>query len=374
MSAREPLTVLHFSDSEAFGGTERALLQLAQGLDRARWRSVVYHAGVPGAATLVEKAASAGLRTVAVAPATSAARGVAAIPSLSRAFRRERAVVFHAHQTWSLSCRYAIVAAALARVPVRVASAQLFLEMPPLRAIDAQHALLSACLHRHVAVSRHVASRLRERFGVPDERIAVIPNAVATGAPAPFDEELRRSLGAADGMPLVLTTARLEPQKGLPHLLDAAMMVPDASFVVAGEGPDRAALEARIAALGLAGRVRLLGHRDDVRQLLAVADLFVLPSLNEGLPLSVLEAMGAGVPVVATSAGGTAEIVRDGVTGVLVPPGDAGALADAIRSLLSDRARSTRLAAAGRDLVGREHSASAMAAATARLYEDILAR
>ena len=374
MSDPEPLTVVHFSDSEAFGGTERALLQLAQGLDHARWRSVVYHAEVPGAAMLADGATAGGLRTVAVAAAASPARGVASIPALSRALRRERAVVFHAHQTWSLSCRYAIVAAALARVPVRVASAQLFLELPPLRAIDAQHALLSACLHRHVAVSRHVASRLRERFGVPDERIAVIPNAVATGAPAPFDAALRRSLGAADGTPLVLTTARLEPQKGLPYLLDAATMVPDASFVVAGGGPDRGALEARIAALGLANRVCLLGHRDDVHRLLAVADLFVLPSLNEGLPLSVMEAMAAGVPVIATSAGGTAEIVRDGVTGMLVPPGDAQALADAIRALLTDRARSTRLAAAGRDLVEREHSASAMAAATARLYEEVLAR
>ena len=374
MSAGPPRTVVHFSDSDAFGGTERALLQLVAGLDRARWRPVVFHADVPGAAQLASESAALGARTVAVERGASPLRGVASIPALARALRRERAVVFHAHQTWSLSCRYGIVAAALAHVPARVASAQLFVEMPRLVAVDAQHALLSRCLHRHVAVSRHVAGRLRDRLGVPEARITVIHNAVEARAPEPRDDALRARLDVRDDRALVLTVARLEEQKGITHLLDAAVLLPDVVFAIAGDGPERERLAAKAASLGLSERVRWLGHRDDVPALLAAADLFVLPSLNEGLPLAAMEAMLAGVPIVATDAGGTGEIVRDGVTGLLVPPGDARALSEAIRALLGDRARAARLATAARDLIEREHSAAAMVAATSRLYEELLAR
>jgi glycosyltransferase involved in cell wall biosynthesis len=369
-----PRTVVHFSDSDAFGGTERALLQLVAGLDRARWRPVVFHADTPGAAQLAAETASLGLRAVAMEPGATARRGVASIPALMRALRDERAAVFHAHQTWSLSCRYGIVAAALARVPARVASAQLFVEMPHLRAVDMQHALISRCLHRHVAVSRHVAERLRDRLGVPSAKIFVIPNAVEPRAVVERDERLRAELGAGDGRALVLTVARLDAQKGITYLLDAAALVPGATFAIAGEGPEREVLEAKAASLGISERVRWLGHRADVSSLLAAADLFVLPSLNEGLPLATMEAMLASVPVVATDAGGTREVVHDGVTGLLVRPADPRALADAVGALLRDRAQASRLATAARQLVEREHSAGAMVAAVSRLYDEVLAR
>ena len=374
MSAIQPRTVVHFSDSDAFGGTERALLQLVAGLDRARWRPVVFHANAPGAAQLAAESAALGARTVAVERGTSPSRGVASIPALARALRRERTAVFHAHQTWSLSCRYGIVAAALARVPARVASAQLFVEMPRLPAVDAQHALLSRCLHRHIAVSRHVAGRLRDRLGVSGRRIVVIPNAVEPKAPQPRDDALRARLGAGEDRALVLTVARLEAQKGITHLLDAAAMLPDVIFAIAGEGPERERLVAKAALLGVTERVRWLGHRDDVPSLLAAADVFVLPSLNEGLPLAAMEAMLAGVPIVAADAGGTGEIVHDGVTGLLVPPGDPRALGESIRALLSDREHAARLASAGRALIEREHSTAAMVSATSRLYDELLAR
>jgi glycosyltransferase involved in cell wall biosynthesis len=374
MSTGQPRTVVHFSDSDAFGGTERALLQLVAGLDRTRWRPVVFHADVAGASQLAAESAAAGARTVAVERGASPIRGVASLLPLVRALRRERPVVFHAHQTWSLSCRYGIVAAALARVPARVASAQLFVEMPRLLAVDAQHALISRCLHRHVAVSRHVAGRLHDRLGVAAAKITVIPNAVEPRAPTQRDDALRARLGVRGDRALALTVARLEEQKGITHLLDAAAMLPDVVFAIAGEGPERDGLVAKAASLGLSERVHWLGHRDDVPALLAAADLFVLPSLNEGLPLAAMEAMLAGVPIVATDAGGTGEVVRAGVTGMLVPPGDPRALADAIRALRDDPERARHLAAAARGLIEREHSTAAMVAATSRLYDELLAR
>jgi glycosyltransferase involved in cell wall biosynthesis len=386
--SREPVTVAHFSDSAAFGGTERALLQLLGGLDRARWRPVLFHADAPGASQLAGEARALEVPTYAVAsgmPQASliqserrgsrnlhVARGILSMSPIARTLRGERARVFHAHQTWSLSCRYGIVAAALARVPVRIATAQLFVEMPPLAGIDLQHALLTRCLDRHVAVSRFVASRLRERFGVPDEKIVVIPNAAvtdATATPAP-----RSELARADAGPIVLTVARLDGQKGIAHLLDAVARIPNASFAIAGDGPNRAALETRAATLGVSDRVRFLGHRRDVPALLAASDLFVLPSLYEGLPLSVLEAMASGVPVIATSIGGTDEVVRDGETGTLVPAADSDALADAIARTLGDREHASRLALAARSLVAREYSVAAMVRSVSRLYDELLAR
>jgi glycosyltransferase involved in cell wall biosynthesis len=150
-------------------------------------------------------------------------------------------------------------------------------------------------------------------------------------------------------------------------------MVPDVVFAIAGDGPDRAALESRAAQLGVSSRVRFLGHRRDVPALLAVADLFVLPSLYEGFPLSVLEAMAAGVPVVATAVGGTDELVSSD-TGTLVAPADPRALADGIRTVLADREGAARRAASARDHVLATHSAAAMVASMSALYESLLSR
>jgi glycosyltransferase involved in cell wall biosynthesis len=349
------------------------LLQLLAGLDHARWRPVLFHADVSGARQLADEASALGVPTRAIAGVERPTQGVASIPALASALRRERAAVFHAHQTWSLSCRYGIVAAALARVPARVASAQLFIEMPKLVGIDAQHALLTRSLHRHIAVSQFVAGRLRDRFGVPAERIVVIPNAVEPPRSVAADARLRSEIVGDDRMPLALTVARLDAQKGITHLIDAATMVPEVVFAIAGEGPDRPALEARAAERGVSARIRFIGHRRDVPALLAIADLFVLPSLYEGFPLSVLEAMAAGVPVVATDIGGTNELVSN-ETGFPVVPADPYALAEGVRTLLTDREGAARRAATARERVLTVHSTSTMVASMSALYASLLTR
>ena len=170
----------------------------------------------------------------------------------------------------------------------------------------------------------------------------------------------------------MFTPARLHSQKGHIFLLEAAVHVPDALFVFAGDGEERSRLEDRARQLHIADRVRFLGSRQDVPALLACCDVFVLPSLYEGLPLSVLEAMAAGRPVVATSISGTDEAVVDGVTGLLVPPSDAGALAAALNRVLSDRDLAARLANAGRTAVNEKFSSEIMVRNTAQLYEELL--
>lgn len=224
--------------------------------------------------------------------------------------------------------------------------------------------VLRRCSDVVVAVSADVASRLTAG-GLPEDRVVVVENAVA--APEPADRAaVRAELGLPPAVPLVLCVARLAAPKRVDLLLDGWPAVPDAVLLVAGNGPDRAALERRAAGLP---RVRLLGDRRDVGRLLAAADLLVLPSDREGLPMSVLEAMAAGVPVVASAVGGLAGLDPEAVE--LVPPGRADLLAAAVAGLLADqRLRRTR-AERGAALVARRFPSDRMWRAYESLYEEL---
>jgi glycosyltransferase involved in cell wall biosynthesis len=164
-------------------------------------------------------------------------------------------------------------------------------------------------------------------------------------------ERIRTALGMSDEQVVVLAVSRLVWHKGYPELAAAMRMVPSAALWIAGErltsdrGPDMAAL---LCGAGLGERLRLLGYREDVADLMAAADIFALPSQFEGLPMSVIEAMLTGLPVVATNVRGPAEQVVHEVTGLLVPPGDAPALAAALQRLVADQALRARMGEAGR--------------------------
>ena len=164
--------------------------------------------------------------------------------------------------------------------------------------------------------------------------------------------------------PLVGNVARLAPQKDHRTLIEAARLVPEADFVVAGDGGLRHELERQAAG----SRVRFLGARDDVPELLASLDVFAFPSLFEGLCLAVIEAQTAGVPVVATPVGGIRETVVDGETGLLVPTGNPGGLAAAIRRLLEDRPAAEAMAAEAKRRVRERFSIERMLDETLRLY------
>ncbi|HET7882922.1 MAG TPA: glycosyltransferase family 4 protein [Acetobacteraceae bacterium] len=162
---------------------------------------------------------------------------------------------------------------------------------------------------------------------------------------------VRSDLGVADGQVVVLAVSRLVWHKGYPELAAALPMVANATVWVAGErlasdrGPDMSAL---LRCAGLGERLHLLGYREDVPDLMAAADIFVLPSRFEGLPMSVIEAMLTGLPVIAADVRGPAEQVVPDVTGLLVPPGEAPALAEALQRLVADGALRVRMGAAGR--------------------------
>jgi glycosyltransferase involved in cell wall biosynthesis len=360
--------VVHYVDSDVFGGSEEAALHLMGSLDRARWEPVLLYHAHPGVARLAEGAEQLGVRAVAV-PRVDAKHGSATLPSLWRAIRDERPTIFHAHLSWPLACKFGVLAAWLARVPAMVATAHLYVELrtkwrPP---------LMLRPLRRVIAVSNEVEARYARELRVPMHQLAVVRNGIRVPPSVrPPDPVLRAELVRGRPDYVALTPARLHDQKGHAFLLEAAAKVPDATFVLAGDGPLRADLEARAGELGIAERCVFLGHRRDVPDLLAAADLLVLPSLYEGLPISVLEAMAARRPVVATAIGGTDEAVTHEATGLLVPPRDAPALASAIRRLRADPALAHRLAAAGRERVEREFSSEAMARNVMRVYDEVL--
>lgn len=173
---------------------------------------------------------------------------------------------------------------------------------------------------------------------------------------------MRRELGLDAKVPVVLVAARLAEQKGLTYLLDAMPRVwkgcPEARLLIAGDGPLASQLAERADALG--DRVLLLGARSDIPRLLAAADVFCLPSIDEGLPLALAEAMAEGLPAVATHVGGIPELIQDGETGLLVPPRDPAQLAQKLLVLLRSPAMRERLGVAGRRAVRQEFTLTRM--------------
>jgi glycosyltransferase involved in cell wall biosynthesis len=359
--------VLYFTDSEGFGGAERALLTLMAGLDTSRWRATLCHHPAPGVEPLVACARELGASIWSVPPLPHGLRGALRIPSFARALRQRRPAVFHAYLTWPLGAKNAILAAIAARIPAVIVTVQLYMDVPVTRTMLLQQRLIGTGVDRFLTVSKHNARRLQALLHWPQRKIEVVHNAVD---PASFsrspDPSLRREL--AGERPLVLAVARLDPQKGLGHLLVAAAQVPDAIFALAGEGPARGPLEKLADRLGTRDRVRFLGERSDVADLLAACDVFVLPSLYEGLPISVLEAMAAERPVIATAIGGTDEVVIDGESGLLVPPAQPEAMASALRLLLASPDLRARFGAAGRARANAEFSAEEMVRRVSGLY------
>jgi glycosyltransferase involved in cell wall biosynthesis len=291
---------------------------------------------------------------------------------LVRLLRAERPSVFHAHLSWPLAAKYALAASVAARTPAVVATVQLVPDFPIGYASRVQLRVLSRMVDRYIAVSHDIAGRLVDDFRWPRSKIEVIYNAVDLERfDRPSVPGIRAELEAGD-RPIVLTCARLDPQKGHGALLDAAVALPGVVFALAGDGPERPALEARARQLGLDERVHFLGFRDDIPDLLGTADVFLLPSLYEGSSLAVLEAMAARRVVVSSDIGGTKELIENRRSGLLVPPGDAAAVAAALREVLSDEDLRVRLAARARERVEQEFTAGATAEATQRIYERLL--
>ena len=227
---------------------------------------------------------------------------------------------------------------------------------------------------RVIAVSDAVKRRLVKQDDIPPGKIVVLPNAVpanpdsGSGTP-PLRDELR-------DRPLVGVLARLQPEKGVATFLKAgahvAKVVPQACFIVVGDGPLRTELEVLVRRLCIDQNVSFLGFRSDPRALIELLDVLVVPSLTEGAPLVVLEAMAAGVPLVASAVGGIPDQIRHEGEGLLVPPGDPEALGDAVLKLLRDPGLARRMGASGCRKSASVFSHATMVARTEEVYRAAL--
>jgi len=241
--------------------------------------------------------------------------------------------------------------------------------------------LSSPLMDLEVCVSEGVRRFTETRAKIPKNKLTVIPNGLD---PAEFEKKdlgprasgFRNSLHLSPDASVILTIGRLERQKGISFFLQAAREVlrefPQACFLIVGEGPDKAKLISLVRNLGIEKAVRFLGFRDDVPEIMAAADIFVLASLWEGMPNVVLEAMASGKPVVGTRVEGTDELVISGETGLLVPPADAKALARDIRRLLQEPVLARRMGQAARKRVKEHYTVQKMVERYAKLYRDLL--
>jgi len=227
-----------------------------------------------------------------------------------------------------------------------------------------------------IAVSKDMAGILR-RSGYPADRITHIHNGIDVGAVRPLRsrQEVRRELGVEPETYLIGAVGRLSPVKGHANFLRAARLVlhkqPRAKILIIGDGPLNAELRAMATELRIDGACIFAGHRTDVHDLLPAMDVFVLPSLSEGIPMALLEAMALGTPVVATAVGGIPEVVSHRVNGLLVHSGDERALSDACVALTVDRDLAGRLVANGRRTVEQAFSCTQNGQALTRVYTEV---
>lgn len=270
--------------------------------------------------------------------------------------------IVHASLASPWSCQYVVAAAALARRPRVVAVYQL--AVPPVSERQRRAKRLTArAIDRHVGVGESTSREIETLVGLPSGSVRTIHNGVPDELTAVARESGRR--------PLLGSIGRLEPQKGVDILIRALADVEDATLLVVGDGSERARLEELARAVGVSERVEWKGWSEAPRTYLGTLDVFVLPSRNEGFPLAVLEALLAGTAVVASDVGSVAEVIRDGETGLLVPPEDHVALARALQRLIADQSLGPRMGERGRQVVLDHFTADHMAKAFESLYTEL---
>jgi glycosyltransferase involved in cell wall biosynthesis len=286
--------------------------------------------------------------------------------------RREKIDILHSHKFGSNV--WGTLIGRAANTPIVLAQEHTWsYEGNPLRRLlDGQ--LIGRLATRFVAVSSLDAERMHSIEGVRREKIVMIPTAYVPRPPTP-DADLRAELGLAASTPLIGVVAILRAQKNLPVLLRAHARVletvPDARVVIAGDGECRDELEQLSRELGTADRVHFLGLRHDVDAILRSIDVAAISSDYEGMPLVVFECMANRTPLVSTAVGGLPDVIRDGETGILVPPRDPEALAAALSAVLTDSDLGHRLAEASAERL-KDFTIDAMAGRFADLYESLL--
>jgi len=347
-----------FTESVSRGGAEVSLRNLLAALDPVLDVTLI---GVHKGICSWIAAARPGTEVVVVRPP----RGKFALRasfSLRRELARRRPCVFHVNLRTIEDAQYAIVAA-LTVPDVKVIAVEQLPYPPDSRLSIWLKRLTSPRLAAHVAVGERAARIVEETVGLAPNSIVTIYNGVPDLGPA--------AVRPATGDVVIGTLARLDRIKGLDLLLDAAAALSNTHFMLIGEGADADLLADQAERLGISDRVRFVPWTDDAHKLFDQFDIFVLPSRNEGFPLSIVEAMLAARPVVAADVGSVREAIAEGETGFVVPPDDVQALRAALERLIADPDLRRRFGTAGRARALELFTAERMAGSFERLYEQV---
>jgi glycosyltransferase involved in cell wall biosynthesis len=368
--------IFYLLDSLNIGGTETQAVELARRMDPAKYDVTLACLRKEG--PLLEKLKASSVKVVEFHPkgGIDSPRGLYQLARMVAYLRRGKFDVVHAHDLWSNMI--AVVAGKLAGVPVIVTSQR-----------DLSHDAWyksgrKKWLRRAQGASSAVltnATMIRDGLvrdeGLEARKIKVIHNGVdldrfqaAPGAKARLFPGMERAK-------LVVLVGNMHTDvKGHATLIAAAPGIgsrcPQARFVLVGDGEQRREFEKSAEDADVKASFLFLGRRNDVADILAACDVAVLPSAAEGMPNAVLEYMAAGLPVVASAVGGNLEVIEDGVTGLLVPPGDAVALGNAVARLLDDDALARRMAKNAREMVERKFSFERLTREVGALYEELL--
>jgi len=378
-----PLSVYKFVTHFGVGGTEMQVLGLAEQFDRTRFSLALGCMRRQGSAEREYGDRGWSISEYPIKGFVSIGAG-RQMMRLARELHARKPMIMHSYNFYANV--FSIPAARLAGVPCIVASIRdMGVYLTPMQ-LRVQRWVCG--LADRVVVNADAVRNWLVEDGYAAGKIHVIRN----GARMPvFDKgiarpRVRAGLGIPAAAKVVMMVSRLNPQKGVEHLLESApailARVPDAWFVIVGdvvmESKEREEAYARLLAsraseLGVAERVIFTGLRRDIPSLLAASDMSVLPSLSEGLPNSVIEAMAIGLPVVATEVGGIPELIRQGRSGLLVPPGDTAALAESVIAVLNNPFLSKRLGEAARLHIQTGFSFEKMFQETVALYRTVLA-
>jgi len=370
------IRIMEMIDKPSLGGGQTAVLLLAENLDRGRFE-VIISSGGDG--PLAEEARQKGISYVPVSLGKRLSLGP--IREITGALEENKIDILHTHG--GIAGLYGRSAAGRARTPAVVHTLHgihyLHYRNPFLRWL---YVLLerkySRLTDRLILVCQSDLQRARRYRLAPEEKMAVILNGRDVRPELGTAEIVRRraELGWPAGRPVVGTVSRLHRQKGVIDLLRASPKIlgafPEVKIAVVGEGPQSRSLRRKTQRLDLEGRFLFLGERKDAAAVMSLFDIFVLPSLWEGLPFVLVEAAALGKPIVATAVDGVPEILEDKKTGLLVRPGDPSALAAAVIELLKDKDKARRLGESARTLVAPRFPVRRMIEQHQNLYLDVL--
>ena len=365
-----PFTILHTESSGGLGGQEFRTLAEARGM-AARGHRVIL--AVRPDSALRPLAEQAGLLVEPLVFARS--RFGPLVVECVRLISRHAPDIVNTHgsiDSWTAS-----IAARLS--PVRPIIVRTRHKVTPVSRSYLGQLLYRILPHGIITTGVAVREYLMERFRLDADKIVSIPSGVDLRVfrAGSGSGVLRKELGVQPAQPLIGVVSFLRISKGIREFVAAAALVsrtfPDARFVIAGDGHERAGLLRQIEELGLVDKCFMIGHRNDVPQVLAELDIFVLPTLDDAMPQSLTQAMAMKRPVIATAVGGIPEVIRDGVTGLLVPPGDSVSLARAIEQVIADPTLRRTLAEGGYLLIQERYTFEQMLDATESFYQHLRA-